>query len=94
MLGEQLRLQPSLPSTVVIMPFEMPFHNPCSTASTHDKPENPETIRDVLKGISQADSRDYPTILRQFLEGLMAQNLGNWASVRDELVGIVKDEVA
>jgi hypothetical protein len=38
------------------------------------------------------DGGGYPEILRQILEALQEQNSENWISVRDELVGILKDE--
>src|SRR5437879_6110660 len=42
-----------------------------------DETENPETVKDVLSGISAADNRDYPAILREILEALAQQNPKN-----------------
>jgi hypothetical protein len=56
-----------------------------------DRPENPKTIRDV---ISQSSSRDYPTILRQILQELMEQTPENCVKIRDELIELIKDELA
>jgi hypothetical protein len=59
----------------------------------NDTAENPETVGAVLNTIATADNRDYPEIMRQILEALMAQNPKNWASVREEVVGILREEV-
>jgi hypothetical protein len=60
----------------------------------NDMPENPETVGDVLDTISQADSRDYPALLRQILGALQSQNAKNWPSVQGELVELIKEEGA
>jgi len=60
----------------------------------NDEAENPVTVGAVLESIATADSRDYPAILRQVMETLEAQNPRNWADVRDELVEMIKDEIA
>jgi hypothetical protein len=58
----------------------------------NDLVENPVTIGAVLDSIESADNRDYPTILRQIMETLEAQNVKNWAGVRDELVEMIREE--
>jgi hypothetical protein len=55
--------------------------------------ENPETIEAVLTQIKEADSRSYPDILREILEAMMNQHPGNWQAVRDEVVGIITEEI-
>ena len=60
----------------------------------NDRPENPETVGDVLDTISQADGRDYPALLRQILGALQSQNAKNWPSVQGELVELIKEEGA
>jgi hypothetical protein len=60
----------------------------------NDRPENPETISDVLDTISAADNRDYPKILADVMQALKTQNPKNWAAVRDELVDMIKEEVS
>jgi hypothetical protein len=60
----------------------------------NDEPENPETIEAVADKIAAADSRDYPTILREILEALAEQNPKNWVEVREEVMAIIREEVA
>ncbi|HWV98525.1 MAG TPA: hypothetical protein VNZ64_02415 [Candidatus Acidoferrum sp.] len=60
----------------------------------NDGPENPETVGEVLEAISAGDNRDYPAVLAQVMEALKAQNVKNWPAVRDELVGMIREEVA
>jgi hypothetical protein len=60
----------------------------------NDESENPETVRGVLDAISAGDNRDYPAVLAQVMEALKAQNVKNWPAVRDELVGMIREEVA
>ena len=60
----------------------------------NDMPENPETVADVLATISAADNRDYPKLLADVMQTLKTQNPKNWAEVRDELVDLLKEEVA
>lgn len=59
----------------------------------NDDAENPVTVGAVLESIATADTQDYPAILRQVMETLEAQNPGNWAEVRQELVEMIKEEV-
>jgi hypothetical protein len=59
-----------------------------------DQPENPETMADVLTEIdAAADSKDYPALLADLLQALERQNAGNWKSVRDELLTIIKEDL-
>jgi hypothetical protein len=59
-----------------------------------DQPENPETMADVLTEIdAAADSQDYPALLADLLQALERQNAGNWKSVRDELLTIIKEDL-
>jgi hypothetical protein len=48
----------------------------------------------VADKIAAADSRDYPTILREILEALAEQNPKNWVEVREEVMAIIREEVA
>jgi hypothetical protein len=63
------------------------------SSGTGDAAENPETLGAVLAAMKDRDGGGYPDFLRQVLEALREQNAGNWGGVRDELVGILKEEV-
>ena len=59
-----------------------------------DQSENPETMGDVLTEIdASANSQDYPALLADLLQALERQNAGNWKSVRDELLTIIKEDL-
>ena len=58
-----------------------------------DRPENPETMADVLTEIAAADNRDYPAMFADVLQALERQNAGNWMKVRQELVEMIKEDV-
>lgn len=58
-----------------------------------DRPENPETMADVLTEIQAADNKDYPAMFAEVLEALERQNSGNWMKVRQELVEMIKEDV-
>jgi hypothetical protein len=58
------------------------------------QPENPDTMADVLTEIHAAkDSKSYPALLADVLQALERQNAGNWMSVREELVTIIKEDL-
>ena len=57
-----------------------------------DVAENPETLGAVLASLNERDRGGFQEILRQVLEALREQDANNWAGVRDELVGILKEE--
>jgi len=59
----------------------------------NDEPENPVTVAAVLEGIAASDQRDYPAILREILEVLVAQNPKNWSEMGKEAIGIIKEEI-
>ncbi len=63
------------------------------SSGTGEGAENPETLAAVLATMQDRDGGGYPDILRQVLEALQEQNAGNWIGVRDELVGILREEV-
>lgn len=56
-------------------------------------PENPETLREVVDNIPDADSRSYPQLLAEILSALQSQNAANWPKVRDEVVSIIHEEL-
>ena len=58
-----------------------------------DQPENPETLGDVLTEIEAAGGQSYPALLADLLQALERQNTGNWKTVRDELVTIIKEDL-
>jgi hypothetical protein len=59
-----------------------------------DQTENPETNNDILNKIKENQiEQDRPALFRDILDALRRQNLGNWVSVRDELIGIVSEEI-
>ena len=60
-----------------------------------DEAENPQTIHDVLTRMKEEsiDNRDYPAILRQILEAMIEQNATNWPKVREEVIGIITEEI-
>jgi len=60
----------------------------------NDHPENPETIGGFLSGMRQADTLDYPMILRQMLAALLAPSPRNRTSLRDRFMGLVKEGAA
>ena len=57
------------------------------------RPENPETMRDVLTEIAAADNRNYPALFAEVLEALERQNAGNWMKVRQELLEMIREDV-
>jgi hypothetical protein len=59
----------------------------------NDAPENPGTVGDVLDAIKADDNRDYPAILREILTALAEQNRENWAEVKKEVMGIIREEI-
>lgn len=59
----------------------------------NENAENPQTVVALMDRITQGDNRDYPGILREILETLEQQTPRNWAAVRDEVVGIIREEV-
>jgi hypothetical protein len=59
----------------------------------NDEAENPATVGAILESIATADTRNYPAILRRVMDKMEAQNPGNWAKVRQELVVMIKQEV-
>ena len=71
----------------------VPLAESVQSGEPNDAPENPVTVEAVADKIAAADNRDYPTILREILEALKEQNPENWAEVRKEVVGIIRDEV-
>jgi len=58
-----------------------------------DRPENPETMADVLTEIAAADNKDYPAMFAEVLQALERQNSGNWMKVRQELVEMIQEDV-
>ena len=58
-----------------------------------DRPENPETMADVLTEIAAADNKDYPAMFAEVLQALERQNAGNWMKVRKELVEMIEEDV-
>ena len=59
-----------------------------------DQAENPETMADVLTELdAAANSQDYPALLADLLQALERQNAGNWKSVREELITIIKEDL-
>ena len=61
----------------------------------NNQAENPKTIRDVLTRMKEeaVDRRDYPDILRQILGVMITQNLDNWRTVNQEVIGILTEEL-
>ena len=57
-----------------------------------DRPENPETLAEVLTEIQAADGQSYPELLADVLQALERQNAGNWMKVRQELVELIKED--
>jgi hypothetical protein len=71
----------------------VPLGDSVQSGEPNDMAENPVTLEAVADRIAAADSRDYPTILREILEALKEQNPENWAAVRKELVEMIGEEV-
>jgi hypothetical protein len=60
---------------------------------TGDEAENPKTLESMLDRIASQGSDSREELLKDLLEALRSQNPGNWQSVRNELVAIIKDEI-
>jgi hypothetical protein len=71
----------------------VPLGDSMQSGEPSDEPENPQTVEAVADRIATADSRDYPTILREILEALARQNPKNWAEVRREVAELIREEV-
>lgn len=54
---------------------------------------NPEVLHEVVAAIGESSSRDYPDVLRQILQLLLALNPENCEPIRGELVALLKDEL-
>ncbi|HOX59358.1 MAG TPA: hypothetical protein P5205_19510 [Candidatus Paceibacterota bacterium] len=65
-----------------------------ASGGTDGKPENPETLGQVLELIKGAENVDYPRLLVMMLSLLRMQNPKNWAKVRDELVEVIGAELS
>jgi len=45
------------------------------------------------RSAGESSSRDYPSLLRDILRGLLAQDPKNWESARRDLVALIKEEL-
>jgi 7-cyano-7-deazaguanine synthase in queuosine biosynthesis len=59
-----------------------------------NKPENPETIRDMLDAMrDKMDSNNRDDLLRDILQAIARQNTQNWQIIRDEVIRLLSEEV-
>jgi hypothetical protein len=56
-------------------------------------PQTPEALHEVVAAIGESSSRDYPSLLRQILEVLLAVNPKNCNRICSELVVLIKEEL-
>ena len=63
------------------------------SGSSTGQTENPDTVNELLDKIKTADSNGYPALMADILQALESQNTGNWRSVRQELVDLIKEEI-
>ena len=58
--------------------------------------ENPEALGAVLEQIraGNLDQRDYPQVLQEILSALADMNVRNWPAIRDEVMAILREEIA
>lgn len=60
-----------------------------------EEPENPQTLAAVLEVIQSGklDQADYPHLLQEILNALLAMNPRNWDTIRKELVPLLREDV-
>ena len=76
--------------------MQVPLGDYLQSGEPGDKAENPETIDALLTKLSERSvgNEDSPGLLGEILEALEKQTAGNWPSVRDELIAVVREELA
>ncbi len=66
---------------------------PKDSGSTDETAVDPNVLQEVVEAVGDSSSRNYPSLLREILGVLLAQNPKNWESARRDLVALIKEEL-
>ena len=67
--------------------------DPKDSGSADDTAVNPDVLHEVVEAIGESSSQNYPSLLREILSVLLAQNPKNWERARQDLVALIKEEL-
>jgi hypothetical protein len=67
--------------------------DPKDSGSADETGVNPDVLHEVVEAVGESSSQNYPSLLREILGVLVAQNAKNWDSARRDLVTLIKEEL-